>query len=1724
MEAATPPLSSDQPNPSRGRLRTLVRKISAWVVVVVVGVLILAQTPFGATAIARPLLIAFAPPGLSIGVGSLGWFSMASIELNDLSVEDASRQNVFQAETLTIDHSFLFLLVGKLRISEIHIEGGRLTFQDRPDGVWGLGLPTEQEPEAAATPRDFAIRRIEVRDSRLEVLAEGSGAEPLREDSIAVLTSLNGRVDDFVVRAEGGLDGELAPTEAVMFLGVTVPEYSMQLHTEGALDGRLVLLDTLGAHGRQSEIGGRINIDWSPVSGGEAVTVQGRFASPSLEPVDILAFVPVWKGETAAVIESSIEGPVDSLTLQLTASAAEPAEGGATGTVTVQMADAARRLAWQVEFADLDPRVLVGPAGIEGALNGQTEARMVGDRPDQWSGDFTLSLRPSRVAEVDVRPSSLRLDFAEGLGTGTLDLEAVDRLGTTRFAGPLSIRLFDSLPEYSVAGSLEREIPREGQEPVALFALAELAGSGFAPAEIDVEGSVRADATRPTMIGRVRVSDARGTFDLDRGRGEWQLAVSAGDAALNGRGAIDVDSTRARVTAERVAWSNLDIAALLGDTIYSRLTGHGSASFAARSDGTTATSGQAFLSALGYGTAAIDSARGTWTTRDDARGAGMVLGAGMTAWVDEGIAQAQITGTPLGPEPRYRITEGSVAGLDVGALLATSDSTHVSTDLNTTFTGEWRGSDPAQSTAALEWVLLPSRVQGTDSLSGSGGLALEGGVVAVRGAVEAPGQSASVSASLGPLADTPSWEILGFDFEGVRPDMWLGTPPPTGSDVSLRGSIQGKGAGLAPTTANGQLGVILDGSSVGQTTFDRARLVSTFEAGTYELEVEAASDSFRVTGLGEVSVVGPQPTYRVDLAGGLGTRTGTVSEPLRASLVGRGFSPDSLEADLRLTLDTVTAAGVTLENGAVRLTAANGRVSIDTFRVVGPNLEITAEGFLGLAVGSASNFSLDATATSLDILRPVVDARPLSIGEGHVSLSLVGPYRSAELSGSVSANAILFDELQLLGLEMAGTGVLDGARAESALLTASASGLTTPSASVRQSDLEFDYDGERIAVALTSDVDPRRTLEINARIDPRPEARLVEMERLSASLDRDVWSLIAPTTIRYGDSIVVDSLDMRAGEQRLFATGRLGASGEQDFRMLADGFRIGTISDLIGWDDLEGTLSGSVELGGTAASPTLAMEYRSQLSSPTAPNVTLNGTLNYAADVFEVDGTVAHDPDGTLHAVGVLPMTVRLPWRADSTLTLVEGAPGPVDFRVTADSLGLAWLRPFFDPRGLRDLNGALDGDIRVVGTAAEPRLVGGGQFTRGSVVLADLGTTWTEMRATVGVDASRIVLEDVHVRSGDGSLQGSGTVALNQLTVGEFDVDLTATDFSAINNRLARATLSGEGQLTGTTARPEVRGSVDLLSTDVFLGSMEFAGDVRDVALTETDYADLEAAFGRDFRTPTTDRLALVDSLDLDVIVSMGRDTWVRQSANPQLAIQMSGDLRITKPRADSLSLVGEIEAIPQRSYIEQFGRRFSLAPSTITFRGSPAQTLVDIQGTYSVPSAGSPDQAEVTIRLGVEGTPERMNVLLSSDPSMDNSDIVSYLATGRPASQDVDLGTSQTNGTGTLGTFGTGLAVGAVANAIEGAAADRIGLDVVNIETDGLRGARLVAGRYVSPSLFVGFKQPLTLGSGPARTSGTNTGSEVEIEYQALRWLLLNLEAGGRGFDFLLRSRFAY
>jgi hypothetical protein len=135
--------------------------------------------------------------------------------------------------------------------------------------------------------------------------------------------------------------------------------------------------------------------------------------------------------------------------------------------------------------------------------------------------------------------------------------------------------------------------------------------------------------------------------------------------------------------------------------------------------------------------------------------------------------------------------------------------------------------------------------------------------------------------------------------------------------------------------------------------------------------------------------------------------------------------------------------------------------------------------------------------------------------------------------------------------------------------------------------------------------------------------------------------------------------------------------------------------------------------------------------------------------------------------------------------------------------------------------------------------------------------------------------------------------------------------------------------------------------------------------------------------------------------------------------------------------------------------------------------------------------------------------HVDLRSEPYMDEASLLNYLATG------------QTEGEMTSGSA-YGLAMGSVLGAVGGAAGRSLGFQVVQVSQDAYGGQTLSAGNYVDPRLYLGFRQPVVEGQGAnARSQSSANATEFEVELEAIKRLLLNVQGGGSEYRFLLRPR---
>ena len=161
------------------------------------------------------------------------------------------------------------------------------------------------------------------------------------------------------------------------------------------------------------------------------------------------------------------------------------------------------------------------------------------------------------------------------------------------------------------------------------------------------------------------------------------------------------------------------------------------------------------------------------------------------------------------------------------------------------------------------------------------------------------------------------------------------------------------------------------------------------------------------------------------------------------------------------------------------------------------------------------------------------------------------------------------------------------------------------------------------------------------------------------------------------------------------------------------------------------------------------------------------------------------------------------------------------------------------------------------------------------------------------------------------------------------------------------------------------------------------------------------------------------------------------------------------------------------------------------------------------------------VTVFMDVEGTLETLELTLRSDPTMELTDMVSYVVTGQPASEALQLGGL---GNQSAESIAVSSGVGLLSNAIESLVQESgLELDVIQIEpTDNARGATITAGKYVTPRIFTAVSQPI--GAANADGSTSEQGTVVTIELELIDSLLLRLLGGESLLEINFLWHYAY
>ena len=921
-----------------------------------------------------------------------------------------------------------------------------------------------------------------------------------------------------------------------------------------------------------------------------------------------------------------------------------------------------------------------------------------------------------------------------------------------------------------------------------------------------------------------------------------------------------------------------------------------------------------------------------------------------------------------------------------------------------------------------------------------------------------------------------------------------------------------------------------------------ARLWSTSVAGVDAewLTAQARRDGERI--VLDAQLAAPGDAATVDLSSWIGVadahpagaevrfallQPGKLPDPVPAALADselRGRLVVTADRTLRddrvvqaeLQLEPGRLRGVTLDQASARASLEAGVASLDELRVAGGATRLLAWGWaqlegppearhlragvvgpvdLGLVPDARGKAVVDASAWGT---LAAIDAEASLRSDGSVVLpGATGAFTIAARASDVASARPSADVT--LDARLAPTGAVAdaiGAAARDLDLDLKwrrpAAGEPTLVASGSADAAEGPPD--QVSLELVAREPDTRRHRVSGLVERRGETVAVRLDDLRLAPPRGpAWTLAQPAQLSYApDRIAAQRLELASPAGRVSLDGELVRDGRNDLSLNVADLDLAAVCETLGLAQAcGGDLDAALRLAGYTRSPDVSGTLR-------VHDLALSGQTYGAVDLtlateerLVVRGRVGSEPFGPLTLVARLPLAGG--WPAPTL-----NPKGPLDATLAGDDIRLAGSHTFARD-AVSDLAGQADVQVTASGTLAAPELAGGITATGVRLGLVATGTRWQDGRLRLSFVGQSVRLDELTFRDGQGgTVSGGGALALAGEGEGvSLAIDLSRFAVAARPDLDALA--SGTIRIGGSVTSPRVTGNVRIDSATVrpallpggsgpppdptirFVPPGEGPPEARERAGGDA-LADA-AGSGRsgDGAAPERDAPSLFDRVSMLVTVRLGDPVVVQRI---DAYVRLGGEVYVTKEPGDELRVSGQISA--DRGWYMFRGRRIVLQSAFVSFSGeTPINPYLTVTATYQAP------EHLVTVR--VEGTARKPELELSSEPALDQSDVLALLLFGRTTSQ-------LTGGQGTeLRQEAIGILASYVAPELEQSLMDTFGLASLTFQLPtGTSYGSVGVGRYFGDDIFVSIGQ--TFGGpqgGTTRQLGGLVGSSVTVQY---------------------------
>ena len=455
--------------------------------------------------------------------------------------------------------------------------------------------------------------------------------------------------------------------------------------------------------------------------------------------------------------------------------------------------------------------------------------------------------------------------------------------------------------------------------------------------------------------------------------------------------------------------------------------------------------------------------------------------------------------------------------------------------------------------------------------------------------------------------------------------------------------------------------------------------------------------------------------------------------------------------------------------------------------------------------------------------------------------------------------------------------------------------------------------------------------------------------------------------LNYMDWAVAEDNKIQIGSQGIFADNfRLSNSGSEilvqsenaspnsPLNVTLKDFKIETITEIIKKDSLlaKGTINGTAQLRD------------------------LNKKMNFSADINVSDLFVYGSPVGNLSlkanntSADIINADIALSGNENDVRITgnYNTSASSFDLDLAMNQLQMKTLQGF-SMNAITNTEGYLSGDLKITGTATEPKILGDVKMNDVGLMIAQTGSDFREINDKIAFTNRGIEFDDFKINDKDGnSLKIDGQVLTQTYRDFAFNLDINAKDFKVVNSEKSNDALMYG--ILSIDAALKVRGNLDLPKVD---GRLAVSDDTDFTFVLPQSSPSLQERDGI-VEFIDQDQIALNKTIVADSLKTENKIKGMDVSVNIEVSKEAKMSVVIDKANGDFVKLQGDAELtggidpsgkvtlvgvyeVEKGSYdmtVSLLKRQFEIQKgSTITWTGEPTAATLDITAVYKTETA---------------------------------------------------------------------------------------------------------------------------------------------------------------------------